>query len=97
MGDLKTFVKNMVHEVIKSDYPSARTPANVVAVVKDQKKTADRYQYVLRILDAQGNEDQTIAEIPKVISDQAYEPGTKVVAANIRGLIQPYIIGRWYG
>lgn len=97
MGDLKTFVKNMVHEVIKSDYPSARTPANAIAVVKDQKKIEDRYQYVLRILDAYGNEDQTIAEIPKVVSEQSYGLGTKVVVANIRGLIQPYIIGRWYG
>lgn len=97
MGDLKTFVKNMVHEVIKSDYPNARTPANVVAVVKDRKKVEGRYHYVLRILDAYGNEDQTIAEIPKVVSEQAYESGMKVVVANIRGLIQPYIIGRWYG
>lgn len=97
MGDLKTFVKNIVHEVIKSDYPNARTPANVIAMIKEKEAVDSGYRYTIRVLDRYGNEDIGIPEIPQVISEDEYEVGTKIVAANIQGLIQPYIVGRWYG
>lgn len=96
MSDLNTFVKKVLDELIKTNYPNAATPANVVAVIKNKKADGSVYRYTIRVIDRNGNEDQEVPEIPEVISENEYQVGEKVVAANVQGIIQPYIIGRWH-
>lgn len=97
MSDLKTFVKNIVIEIIKREFPSARTPACMTARILDRKEKNGIYEYVIRFTDGNGNADAAFPEIPEVKSEQLYEIGEEVTAVNIRGEIHPAIVGRWYG
>lgn len=96
MGDLKTFVKKVVEEMISKDYTYLKQPPCRLAIVKDVKKRGDLYVHVIRLLDKQGNEDAGVPEIPDVISDTMYQPGERVVVLCVEGVVQVHISGRWY-
>lgn len=94
MADIRKFVKKVMDEHIKEKYPHARNPAAMYAIVTDVKKNGDGYEYRLKMLDRNGNMDETVAEIPCVRSDQQYDCGDKVTVLLVYGLMLPYIVGR---
>lgn len=89
MGDLKTFVKNIVRDVIKTDYPAMDKMHSMIARVTSMQEQGGIYRYTVRLLE--GN-----TELPNLVSEQVYQTGEDVVIQFVSG-IYPYIIGRWYG
>lgn len=94
MADIRKFVKNVFDEYIKEKYPHARNPAAMYAKITDVKETENGYEYRLKVLDRNGNVDETVAEIPCIRSDQQYMCGEKVTILLMYGLMLPYIVGR---
>lgn len=95
MSDIKTFVKNVVREVIKTEYPHARRPGIVRAKIKSSVQTGSgRNKYTLKILDLNGNEERDAPEIPEIFSNAEYHQGEIVVVGYVNGIL-PCILGRW--
>lgn len=95
MGDLREFVKQVVRDVIKTEYPHARRPACTAAKVIRAKEKGKYYSYTLKPVDRNGQASLDMPEIPHVISDGVYDVGEKVALIYINGQ-SPYIIGRWH-
>ncbi len=91
MGDLKTFVKNIVRDVIKTDYPSMDCMHPVPARITSVQQQDVTHCYTVKLLDKHDGE-----ELPHLVSDQVYQEGDEVVIQFVAG-IHPYIVGRWYG
>ncbi|WP_283681210.1 hypothetical protein [Parablautia sp. Marseille-Q6255] len=92
MGDLNTFVKKIVRELLKTDYPAMDKMHSMIArvtSVQQQGEAGHYHCYTVRVL-----EDNT--ELPNLISEQVYQKGDVVVIQFVSG-IYPYIVGRWYG
>lgn len=92
MGDLRTFVKKIVQDMMKTEYPAMDKMHSMigrVTSVQQQGKTYHYHCYTVRLL-----EDDT--ELPNLMSEQVYRVGDVVVIQFISG-IYPYIVGRWYG
>ncbi len=89
MGDLKTYVKKIVQDVIKTNYSAMDKMHSMIAQVTDIQREAETYRYTVRLL-----EDKT--ELPNLVSDKVYQKGDTVVIQFVEG-IYPYIVGRWYG
>lgn len=89
MGDLKTFVKKIVKDMLKTEYPVMDKMYSVIARVTSIQEQGNTYRYTVRLV-----EDNT--ELPNLISDQVYQKGENVVIQFVSG-IYPYIVGRWYG
>lgn len=96
MSDLKTFVRNIVMDIIKKEFPSARIPACMTARILDRKDKDGFCEYVIRYTDGNGNADTAFPEIPEVKSETVYEVGEEVSVMNVRGEICPFIVGRWH-
>lgn len=88
MGDLRTFVKKNIRDVMKEEYPVMNKIHSRIAFVTSVQKQGDTNRYTVRL-----PEDNT--ELPNLISDQIYQRGDAVVIQFVAG-IYPYIIGRWY-
>lgn len=95
MGDLRAFVKQVIRDVIKTEYPHARRPACTAAKVIRASAEGKHYSYTLKPVDRNGQASSEMPEIPGVISEGVYEAGEKVALVYINGQ-SPYIIGRWY-
>ena len=89
MGDLRTFVKKIVTDMLKTEYPAMDKMHSMTVWVTGVQQQGETYRYTVRLL-----EDNT--ELPNLISDQVYHVGDAVVIQFVSG-IYPYIIGRWYG
>lgn len=94
MGDLKTFVKKTVYEVLKEEYPMLEFAGCEIGCVKEVHNISGKYCYTVRILDTNGQEDRNRSEMPGLVSDQAYNIGEQVVILYVYGT-RPYIAGRW--
>lgn len=95
MSDIKTFVKNVIREVIKTDYPHARRPGIVTAKIKRSVMVGPgRNKYTVKILDLQGNEEMDVPEIPEIFSEGEYHENEVVVVGYVNGIL-PCILGRW--
>lgn len=94
MADLREFVKQVVRDMMKTEYPHARRPSCVAAKIIRARQEEENYHYTLRLLDSIGNEDTTLPEVPYVFSDGIYKEGEKVVVVYVNGQM-PFIIGRW--
>ena len=94
MADLKNFVKNVIHEVLKTDYPALTSASCEAGCVKRASGAEGRYIYTVRVLDANGREDPDRAELTGILSDQEYHEGDVVVLLYVSGA-RPYIAGRW--
>lgn len=95
MADIRTFVKNIVREVLKAEYPMIGRMHCVTARIKEVRHSANIFYYTVRPLDETGNEDLMAAELPNLASDQEYSVGDTVVIQYVAG-IHPYLVGRWY-
>lgn len=89
MGDLRTFVKKIVRDMMKTEYPVMDKMHSMIARVTGVQQQGETYRYTVRLL-----EDNT--ELPNLVSNQAYQAEDAVVIQYVAG-IYPYIIGRWYG
>lgn len=94
MSDLRAFVKQVIRDMIKTEYPYVSRPACAAAKVTRAIPGEERHGYTLRILDMNGNEDPKVPEIPSVMSDGIYTEGDKVVVVYVNGQT-PFIVGRW--
>lgn len=88
MGDLKTFVKKIVKDVLKTEYPALDKMHSMTARVTGVQQQGEIYRYTVRLL-------KSNTELPNLVSDQVYQNGDAVVIQFVAG-INPYIIGRWY-
>lgn len=89
MGDLRTFVKKIVRDTMKTEYPAMDKMHSMTARVTGVRQQGDTYRYTVRLLE--GN-----TEFLNLVSEQVYQIGEAVVIQFVAG-IYPYIIGRWYG
>lgn len=92
---LNEFVKNVVEEMIKAQYPHLRYPSVMYAEVVRCTASGAKYKATLRLADKAGRIRYDMAEIPAVVTNQEYQPGDFVVVAMPYGEISgPYIIGK---
>ena len=96
MGDLKTFVKKTVMEILQTLYPSMDKMHSIAAKVTDVQQQGDLRKYTVKPLSGTGNTDTAQMSIPNLLSDQTYQKGDDVIIQYVDGRY-PYIIGRWYG
>ena len=89
MGDLKTFVKKVVEDVLNTKYPAMDKMHSMTARITSVKQQEGIYRYTARLLDGD-------IGLPNLVSDQAYQTGDAVVVQFVAGTY-PYIVGRWYG
>lgn len=97
MPNLKTFVKNIVEEMIKTKYAHLKRPAAMEAEIT-KIEMADKnngvYSYAIRILDNNGKRNDSIPEIPGIKCDNPYDLGERVTVIDLYGLMQPFIVGK---
>ena len=89
MGELKTFVKKIVRDILKTEYPAMDKMHSMIARIIWVQQQKGTYRYTVRLL-----EDNT--ELPNLVSDQVDQTGEAVIIHFVAGSY-PYIIGRWYG
>lgn len=94
MADLIQFVKNQISEAIKTEYPHLRLPTAVKAIVTQASESENGGTYRLRLLDRNGEVDETVPEIPEVKSGYTLHTGDIVCAVLLYGQLLPYIVGR---
>lgn len=95
MADIKIFVKKIIDEQMKTKYPHAALPAAMLAKITKAELIDEGFRYSLKILDKNMGEDETVPEIPGVISSAAYIEGDVVAVAMLYGLMLPFIVGRY--
>ena len=93
MADLKTFVKNIVEEVLKNKYPYVLRPSTAVGRVVATASVKEGYIYTVCILDPDGEEDPEYPEIPNVWSNVKYEVGNNIAVAFLDKRKKLYIMG----
>ena len=94
MADIRMFVKKVVNELIKSDYPHLRLPAGCVAKITGKAAAGQGYVYSIRILKKNGEEDDAIPEIPGVYDSASLEKGDVVAVVLLYGDLTPCIVRR---
>lgn len=94
MADLRTFVKTVVEEVLKSKYPYALYPAVMVGKVVNRTAADTGYIYTVCILDADGERDSEYPEIPNVWSAVKFEVEDNIAVAFLDKRQKLYIMGR---
>ncbi len=94
MADLQQYVRKQIDETIKTAYPHLRLPAAAQAVITQTKEAVAGGVYRLRILDCNGQIDETVPEIPEVKSGLALAVGDTVCVLLLYGQLHPYIVGR---
>lgn len=94
MADLRKFVENTVDEIVRNKYPHLRLPAVMEAKVVGKDEMEGWFSYRIRILTVDGIEDETMPEIPGVVSSQEYDVGNRVLVVNTYGVLRFHILGR---
>lgn len=94
MADLKTFVKNVVEEILKTKYPYMLHPAIAVGEVVSAVPAEEGYVYTVRVLQSDGEADNAYPEIPNVWSDVKYDVGSHIAVAFFDGTTKLYVMGR---
>lgn len=93
MADLKTFVKNIVEEVLKTKYPYVLRPSMAVGQIVAAVPVEEGYIYTVCILTSDGKEDPEYPEIPNVWSNVKYEVGNNIAVAFLDKRKKLYIMG----
>lgn len=90
---LEEMVKNVMSKQISSEFQHLQLPAIMHARITGVVALGDWYEYILKILDKNGEIDERYPEIPKVRSKMQVESGKLVVIGLLYGELNPYIIG----
>lgn len=86
-------LKTGVSKVLSEDYPYLLHPAVMYAKVTGVQNGGSYFVYALKILDKNGNVDDSFAEIPNVWSTVSAKSGDTVAVALPYGELNPFILG----
>lgn len=91
---LNGFVKTVMDETIREDYPHIRHPALLYAQIKEVVSQGEQLYVTLQVLTEKGEADETFPLIPYVRTEISLQAGEIVVIGLLYGGCSPYILGR---
>lgn len=92
---LNEFVKTVMDDNIRENYPHVRQPALLVAEVKETMTLEDQPFVTLQILTEKGEADEAFPLLPYVRTEASLQAGDIVVIGLLYGGCTPYILGRY--
>lgn len=93
---LNGFVKTVLDETIKTEYPHIRHPALVYAKVTEVMTQGGIFYVTLQVLKEDTTKDEAFPLIPFVRTELEVQAGDIMIIGLLYGGCVPYILGRYH-
>lgn len=91
---LNEFVKTVIGETIRENYPHIQHPALLCALVREAVSREGKLYVTIQVLKENGKADEAFPLIPYVRTELSLQAGETVVIGLLYGGCVPYILGR---